>query len=52
MGEFFVNYGHILIFLHVLSAIIWVGGMIAMRVAVHPVIARGGVTDAQMLLSN
>jgi uncharacterized membrane protein len=52
MGEFFANYGHILVFLHVLSAIIWVGGMIAMRVAVHPVIARGGVTDAQMLLSN
>jgi len=52
MGDFFANYGHILVFLHVLSAFIWVGGMIAMRVAVHPVIARGGVTDAQMLLSN
>ncbi len=49
MGEFFANYGHILVFLHVLSAFIWVGGMVAMRVAVHPVIARGGVTDAQML---
>jgi uncharacterized membrane protein len=52
MGDFFANYGHLLVFLHVLSAFIWVGGMIAMRVAVHPVIARGGVTDAQMLLSN
>ena len=52
MGEFFASYGHLLVFLHVLSAIIWVGGMIAMRVAVHPVIARGGVTDAQMLLSH
>lgn len=52
MGEFFANNGHLLVFLHVLSAFIWVGGMIAMRVAVHPVIARGGVTDAQMLLSN
>jgi len=52
MGEFFGNYGHTLVFLHVLSAFIWVGGMIAMRVAVHPVIARGGVTDAQMLLSD
>jgi len=52
MGEFFANNGHLLVFLHVLSAIIWVGGMIAMRVAVHPVIARGGVTDAQMLLSD
>ena len=52
MGEFFGNYGHTLVFLHVLSAMIWVGGMIAMRVAVHPVIARGGITDAQMLLSD
>lgn len=26
----------IIIFLHVLSAIVWVGGMIAIRVAVHP----------------
>jgi len=52
MGEFFANNGHLLVFLHVLSAIIWVGGMIAMRVAVHPVISRGGVTDAQMLLSD
>jgi len=52
MGEFFANNGHMLVFLHVLSAFIWVGGMIAMRVAVHPVIARGGITDAQMLLSH
>jgi len=49
MIEFFSNYGHLLVFLHVLSAIIWVGGMIAIRAASHPVIARGGVTDAQML---
>jgi len=52
MSDFFANNGHLLVFLHVLSAFIWVGGMIAMRVAVHPVIARGGVTDAQMLLSH
>ncbi|RUM70390.1 MAG: hypothetical protein DSZ12_04115 [Sulfurovum sp.] len=52
MGEFFTNYGHLLVFLHVLSAIIWVGGMIAIRVAVHPVISRGGITDAQMLQSS
>jgi len=52
MGEFFGNYGHFLVFLHVLSAIVWVGGMIAVRVAVHPVISRGGVTDAQMLQSH
>lgn len=49
MTEFFANYGHLIVFLHVLSAFIWVGGMIAIRVAVHPVIGRGGVTASQML---
>lgn len=49
MTELFNNYGHLLVFLHVLSAFIWVGGMIAIRVAVHPVIQRGGVTAAEML---
>ncbi len=34
--ELFTNYGHEVVFLHVLSAIIWVGGMIAIRFAVHP----------------
>jgi len=52
MTEFFASYGHILVFLHVLSAFIWVGGMIAMRVAVHPVISRGGVTQEEMLQSD
>ncbi len=52
MGTFFADYGHSLVFLHVLSAIIWVGGMIAIRVAVHPVISRGGVTPEQMLKSD
>jgi uncharacterized membrane protein len=51
MGDIFSNYGGLIVFFHALSAIIWVGGMIAMRVAVHPVIARGGITEAQMLLS-
>lgn len=31
-----MNFGSEIIFLHVLSAVIWVGGMIAVRVAVHP----------------
>ncbi len=52
MTTLFSNYGHLIVFLHVLSAIIWVGGMIAIRVAAHPVVARGGVTDEQMLQSN
>jgi len=49
MAELFGNYGHLIVFLHVLSAFIWVGGMIAIRLAVHPVIQQGGVTAAQML---
>ena len=49
MTELFNNYGHLIIFLRVLSAFVWVGGMIAIRVAVHPVIQRGGVTAAEML---
>ncbi|HEC45691.1 MAG TPA: hypothetical protein ENI25_02605 [Epsilonproteobacteria bacterium] len=31
-------YNHTVVFLHVLSAFVWVGGMIAMRVVVHPVL--------------
>ncbi len=34
--ELFTTYSHEIIFFHVLSAIIWVGGMIAIRLAVHP----------------
>ena len=49
MTEIFNNYGHLIVFLHILSAFIWVGGMIAIRVAVHPVIGRGGVTAQEML---
>ena len=49
MTELFNNYGHLIVFLHVLSAFVWVGGMIAIRVAVHPVIQRGGVTSQEML---
>ena len=52
MTELFDNYGHVMVFLHVLSAFIWVGGMIAIRVAVHPVISRGGVAEEQMLKSD
>ena len=36
MAEFFGAYAHEIIFLHVLSALVWVGGMIAIRLAVHP----------------
>jgi uncharacterized membrane protein len=40
MKEFFANYAHIIIFLHVLGAFVWVGGMIAVRAAVHPALQR------------
>lgn len=40
MAEFatnlFTNFGSEIIFLHIISAVIWVGGMIAVRFAVHP----------------
>ena len=35
MADFFAEYRSIIIFLHVISAVIWVGGMITMRYAVH-----------------
>ena len=38
MQEIFRNYGTLIIFLHILSAVVWVGGMIAIRFAVHPVL--------------
>jgi len=34
--EFFNENATLVLFLHVISAIIWVGGMIAVRLAVHP----------------
>ncbi len=37
MVNLFGNYAHEIVFLHVLSAFVWVGGMIAVRFAVHPV---------------
>jgi uncharacterized membrane protein len=33
--QFFDNFSSIIVFLHVISAVIWVGGMIAIRFAVH-----------------
>jgi uncharacterized membrane protein len=35
LTEFFNNFSSIIVFLHVISAVIWVGGMIAIRFAVH-----------------
>lgn len=36
MDQFFHYYGGLVVFLHVVCAVIWVGGMIAIRFAVHP----------------
>jgi uncharacterized membrane protein len=36
MAEFFLEYKAFILFIHVISAIVWVGGMIAMRYAAHP----------------
>jgi uncharacterized membrane protein len=36
MKDFFTEYASIIVFLHVLGAVVWIGGMIAIRVAVHP----------------
>lgn len=35
MTQIFSDYSTIIIFLHVISAVIWVGGMIALRFAIH-----------------
>jgi uncharacterized membrane protein len=36
MYQLFADHRNLIIFLHVLSAVIWVGGMIAIRFAMHP----------------
>ncbi len=36
MNIFLQNYATIILFLHIFSAVVWVGGMIAVRVTVHP----------------
>ena len=43
-------YDHTVVFLHVLSAFVWVGGMIAIRVAVHPVLQ--SIEDPKTKLGN
>lgn len=35
MTEIFINYSKYIIFFHILSAIIWIGGMVAIRFSVH-----------------
>ena len=35
MVEFFAEYKTLIVFLHVISAVVWVGGMVAIRFAAH-----------------
>jgi len=35
MSEIFAEYKVLIVFLHVISAVVWVGGMVAMRFAAH-----------------
>jgi uncharacterized membrane protein len=48
MKEIYENYTAIIIFLHIISAVIWIGGMIAIRLAVHPTI--GSIEDDKLRL--
>ncbi|MDD5157526.1 hypothetical protein [Sulfurimonas sp.] len=36
MEAFFNEYKTIIVFLHVISGVVWIGGMVAMRYAAHP----------------
>lgn len=48
MKEIYENYTAIVVFLHILSAVVWVGGMIAIKIAVHP--ALQNIEDAKIKL--
>jgi uncharacterized membrane protein len=48
MKEIYENYTAIVVFLHILSAVVWVGGMIAIKIAVHP--ALQSIEDAKIKL--
>lgn len=48
MQYIYENYTSIVIFLHILAAVIWVGGMIAIKIAVHP--ALQSIDDVQIKL--
>jgi len=48
LAELFGTYAHTIIFIHVLSALIWVGGMIAIRLAVHPALM--SISDTKLRL--
>lgn len=45
LEEFYIHNAKYIIFAHILSAIIWVGGMIAIKLTVHPSV--GALSDAK-----
>jgi uncharacterized membrane protein len=47
--EIFRDYSRAIVFLHVLSAIVWIGGMIALRFVVHP--ALGHIDDVKVRMA-
>ncbi len=47
--DFFRDYGKYIVFLHVISAIIWIGGMIVVKFIVAPVMA--SIQDVKVRLS-
>lgn len=36
MQDFFASFDSLIVFIHVISAVLWVGGMVALRFALHP----------------
>jgi uncharacterized membrane protein len=51
MGEVFVSNAKLIVFLHILSAIIWVGGMILMRFSLHQVVSSLDSVETKLKIS-
>ncbi len=47
--DFYAEYGRFIVFLHVVSAVIWIGGMIVVKFIVSPVMAT--IQDVKLRLS-
>ena len=47
--EFFASYGRFLVFIHIVSAVIWIGGMIVVKFVVAPSVAK--IQDVKLRLS-
>ncbi len=47
--DFFTNYGRYIVFLHIISAVIWIGGMIIVKFVVAPTMAH--IQDPKLRLA-